>query len=149
MQDFTDLKRRWEEAWRALKETEKLPPALTPVWWEEPDKATEMEKQAYRFSQLYEARERERELRRALLRQGPEGKQYVRQTIYSDLLQKCRREEAFLEEFEKRVPDIVRRGSEKEGVSEEELQFEARRVLEHYQKKLESLKEQLRELEDR
>ena len=67
MEEFNDLKLRWEEAWRARKDAGQIPGTLTLSWHEERNKV----------------RQRERELRSALLHQGPEGKAYVRQRIYS------------------------------------------------------------------
>ena len=150
MQDFSDLKRCWEEAWKALKRARKLPPSLTPLG-EKPDKAKEIEKQRGPWlDEVHEARERERQLRRALLRQGPEGKQYVRKRIYSDLQEQCRLEEATLEYLEKHtVPNVARILVEEEGKSEEEARFEARQLaLEPSYEKLERLKQEMREIED-
>jgi len=133
MEDFNDLKLRWEEAWRARKDAEQIPGTLTLSWYEERNKA----------------RQRERELRSALLQQGPEGKAYVRQRIYSHLRKECGDLEFILERLEKyAVPNVIRAYAEKEGKSENEVRFEVHRSLQGSYEELERLKEQLREIED-
>lgn len=133
MQDFNDLKLQWEEAWTALKDPEQIPGTLTLTWYEERNKA----------------RERERQLRTALLQQEPEGKAYVRKRIYSHLLKECGDREFILQRLEKyAVPNVVRAYAEKEGKSEKEVRSEVHRSLQGSYEALERLKEQLREIED-
>lgn len=133
MEEFNDLKLRWEEAWKARKGAEEIAGTLTLTWYEERNKA----------------RQRERELRSALLQQGPEGKAYVRERIYSQLRKECGDLEFILGRLEKyAVPNVVRAYAEKEGKSENEVRLEVHRSLQGSYEELQRLKEQLREIED-